>query len=256
MYSVEGKRIVVTGAARGIGLSAARALGTEGAAVVLMDITDGTAAAKEVSALGPQPASFVRCDISARIEVERAFERAHELMGGIDGLVNAAGIENHVPPEQITDEVWDRMLAINVTGTYLTNTVVFRYMKDRGGRILNFGSDAGLMNYFEAAHYSASKGAVMAWTRSVAAAWGKYKVTVNSIVPAVWTPMYDAHRAIYNAEELAAHDARMAAVIPIGGRLGDPDRDLAPVLVFMLSDGSRYMTGQIVSVNGGANGTR
>jgi len=256
MYSVEGRRIIVTGGAMGIGLSAMRALVAEGAHVVAMDVVDASTVVAEATAAGPGKAWFVPGDVSVRADVESAFARANEIMGGIDGLLNAAGIEDHYAPEDITDEVWDRMMAVNVSGTYLTNTAVFPYLKDNGGRIVNFGSDAGLINYVEAAHYSASKGAVMAWTRSVAGAWGKYGITVNSMVPAVWTPMYDRHRAHYNAEELAAHDAMMAGAVPIGGKLGDPDRDLAPMLVFMLSDASRFISAQIISVNGGVNGTR
>ena len=177
-------------------------------------------------------------------------------MGGLDGLVNAAGIERHVAPEDITDEQWQEMMSVNVTGTFLTNQVAFGYLVGAGGRILNFGSDAGLVNYPNAAHYSATKGAVMSWTRSVAAAWGRYGITVNSVVPAIWTPMYDDHRAVFDEQELATHDAAMAEVIAIGGKLGDPVRDLAPVLVFLLGDGARFITGQLISVNGGANGTR
>jgi NAD(P)-dependent dehydrogenase (short-subunit alcohol dehydrogenase family) len=81
-------------------------------------------------------------------------------------------------------------------------------------------------------------------------------IRVNSVVPAVWTPMYDEHRATMNAEDLAAHDAAVAAAVPLGGRLGDPARDLAPVLVFLIGDGARFITGQLISVNGGANPTR
>src|SRR3546814_8863599 len=86
-------------------------------------------------------------------------------------------------------------------------------MREQGGRILNFGSDAGLLAYPSAAHYSASKGAVTSWTRSIAASWGRYGITANTIVPAMWTPMYDEHRAQFTAEELVAHDAAMAQMI-------------------------------------------
>ena len=102
-----------------------------------------------------------------------------------------------------------------------------------------------------AAHYSAAKGAVMAWTRTVAQEWAPYGITVNAILPAIWTPMYDAHRARMTEEERALHDLQMQYAVPLGGRLGDPDRDLAPVLVFLAGDGARFITGQAIAVDGG-----
>lgn len=238
-------KIIVTGGAKGIGAAAIEAFISEGAEVVSLDIAASVNKEKGVT--------YLQCDIANASAVKKAFAEAEQILGGLDGLVNCAGIEEHLKPEDIQLEQWQRMVDVNITGTFLTNQVAFEYLKNKGGCILNFGSDAGLLPYPTAAHYSASKGAVMAWTRSVSRAWGSYNVRVNSIVPAVWTPMYDAHRATLTAEELAAHDAAMAAVVSIGGRLGDPAKDLAPVLVFMLSEGARFITGQLISVNGGAN---
>ncbi len=256
--SLAGKRVIVTGGGRGIGAAMVGVLVEEGVDVASMDVTDdaGLAVVDAANCNGPGQANYRHCDVASRPDVEAAFAAAVDEMGGLDGLVNAAGIERHVAPEDITDEQWQEMMSVNVTGTFLTNQVAFGYLVGAGGRILNFGSDAGLVNYPNAAHYSATKGAVMSWTRSVAAAWGRYGITVNSVVPAIWTPMYDDHRAVFDEQELATHDAAMAEVIAIGGKLGDPVRDLAPVLVFLLGDGARFITGQLISVNGGANGTR
>jgi len=252
------KRIVVTGGSRGIGAALVSALVSEGAQVASIDITDdaGYAVALAANAKGPGRSDYYHCDISKRSDVAAAFLAATDKMGGLDGLVNAAGIEQQVVPEDIGDDAWQRLLAVNVTGTFITNQVAFHYLRQHGGRILNFGSDAGLVAYPGAAHYSASKGAVISWSRSVAAAWGRYGITVNSVVPAIWTPMYDEHRATLGEEELKAHDAGMARAIAIGGKLGDPVKDFAPVIVFLLSDGARFITGQIISVNGGINATR
>src|SRR3546814_16036650 len=84
-----------------------------------------------------------------------------------------------------------------------------------------------------------SKGAVTSWTRSIAASWGRYGITANTIVPAMWTPMYDEHRAQFTAEELVAHDAAMAQLIAIDGRLGNPSRDLVPLIIFLPGEGSQ-----------------
>jgi NAD(P)-dependent dehydrogenase (short-subunit alcohol dehydrogenase family) len=86
----------------------------------------------------------------------------------------------------------------------------------------------------------------------VAQEWARYGITVNQIVPAIWTPMYDAHRARMAEGERTIHDLAMQHVIPLGGRLGDPDRDLAPVMVFLASDAARFITGQAIAVDGGA----
>ena len=96
----------------------------------------------------------------------------------------------------------------------------------------------------------------MSWTRTAAAEWGGDNITVNALLPAMWTPMYEEFRSRMRPENLAAHDAAMAARVPLGGRLGDPDRDLGPVMVFLASDGSRFITGQLISVNGGLGSVR
>ena len=136
-------------------------------------------------------------------------------------------------------------------GTLYTNQAAFRHMQGHGGRIINFGSGAALRGQRGSAHYSASKAAVMAWTRTVAQEWASHGIRVNNVVPAIWTPMYDAHRARMSPQELAIHDMAMQHVIPLGGKLGDADADLAPVMVFLASDASRFITGQAIVVDGG-----
>jgi len=255
---LEGVRIIVTGGARGIGEATVRAYVAEGAHVASLDVLDdaGRAVVDEVGGKGPGRARYVHADIARRAEVDAAFDEAVGWLGGLDVLANVAGVERHGAAEELTDEEWDLVFDVNVKGTLHTNQAAFRAMRDHGGRILNFGSDAGLNPYPGGGHYSASKGAVMAWTRTAAVEWARYGITVNSVVPAIWTPMYDEYRARMSAEELATHDAAMAATVPLGGRLGDPVRDLAPVMVFLAGDGARFITGQIISVNGGLNTVR
>jgi NAD(P)-dependent dehydrogenase (short-subunit alcohol dehydrogenase family) len=212
----------------------------------------GQRQAGELSEKGPGKVKFYRCDVSVRSEVKDAFATAVADMGGLDALVHVAGVETGAKPEVETEEQWDHIFNINAKGTHITNQEAFPYLQEEGGRILNFGSGSGLHGDPDYAAYSASKGAVAAWTRSVAQAWGKYNITVNCVCPAVWTPMYDEHRARYSPEELREHDDLIARVVHIGGKLGDPDRDLAPVIVFLCSDDARYMTGQIFCIDGGA----
>lgn len=255
---LEGTRIVVTGGARGIGAAVVRAYAAEGARVASLDVLDddGRAAADAATRDGPGSAVYHHCDISRRSEVERAFSSVADDFGGLDVLANIAGVERTGAAEDITDETWDLIFDVNIRGTFLTNQAACRVMKDGGGRIINFGSDAALGPFPNGAAYSASKGAVHSWTRTVAHEWGRYGITANCVIPAMWTPMYDAHRARMSADELAAHDAMMAGLIPLGGRLGQPARDLAPLMVFLAGPGARFITGQIYSVNGGLSSVR
>jgi 3-oxoacyl-[acyl-carrier protein] reductase len=124
-------------------------------------------------------------------------------------------------------------------------------MKGAGGAIINFGSESGLTAEVNNAVYGASKAAVHTWTRSVAREWGRYGIRVNAVLPYVVTPMYASFRAALSPEALAAHDRSTADQIPLGGKFGDPTVDLAPVLVFLASEGSKFITGQLLPVDGG-----
>jgi NAD(P)-dependent dehydrogenase (short-subunit alcohol dehydrogenase family) len=253
------KKVIVTGASYGIGASIVKALAAEGALVASMARSAdlGEANAKELSAKGPGTVRFYRCDVSNRAQVKSAFAAAVKDMGGLDGLVHVAGVETKGYPEDETDENWDYQFNINAKGTFLANQAAFPYLKERGGRILNFGSGAGITpNMPEIAAYSASKAAVHTWTRAIAQAWGRYNITANIICPAVWSPMYEEHRSRYTAEELRVHDEQMARIVHIGGKLGDPDRDLTPMIIFLLGDGARFLTGQTYCIDGGATKVR
>jgi|UniRef100_B0T5N1 NAD(P)-dependent dehydrogenase (short-subunit alcohol dehydrogenase family) len=244
-----GKRIIVTGAARGIGASAARALAAAGATVTGLDIT--MTSVETPAPKGPGRLIHGVCDVSSRPSTTAAVEQAVAEMGGLDALIHVAGLQRYTPAEEITDEEWDLVLGVNAKGTMITNQAAFPHLKDRGGRIVNFASAAGAMGLRGCAHYAASKGAVLAWTRTIAQEWGRYGISANAVAPGMWTPMYDTTRSGMSPEQLEAHDRGMAMMIPLGGRLGDPDTDMAPVLVFLASDASRFITGQTLAVDGG-----
>jgi NAD(P)-dependent dehydrogenase (short-subunit alcohol dehydrogenase family) len=250
---LDGVRVIVTGGASGMGAGIVGAYGAHGAHVISVDIQAGPGMeiAEKATAAGPGWARFTEGDVSDKSSVDAAFAAATTALGGLDVLVHAAGIAPGAPAESIAVEDWDNVFAVNARGTFLTNQAAFRSLREGGGRIINFASSAGVAGLPNKAHYSASKGAVVAWTRTVAKEWGKYGITVNMIAPAISTPMYARTRSLMTAEQLAALDATLKAEMPIDGRLGEIDRDLVPMMVFLAGPGARFMTGQIFSVDGG-----
>jgi NAD(P)-dependent dehydrogenase (short-subunit alcohol dehydrogenase family) len=246
---LEGKRIVVTGGASGIAAATVRAYAREGAVVWSLDVADDRG--RQVAADAGPAVTYRHCDVARRDQVFATIDEAARAMGGLDVLAHVAAIERGTPAEDIPDAEWDLVFDVNVKGTVYTNQAAFPHLRERGGVIVNFGSGAGIRGQRGSAHYSASKAAVMAWTRTVAQEWATHGIRVNSVVPAIWTPMYDEYRSRMSDQERAIHDMAMAHVIPLGGRLGDPDRDAAPVMVFLASDASRFVTGQAIPVDGG-----
>ena len=258
---LSGKRIIVTGGAQGIGEGLVRYFAREGGSVVSLDVKDelghevASAAAKE----GHGTATYMHCDISRRAEVFSVFDAAAEQLGGLDALVNVAAVSRHQDTADITEEDWDWVFGINMKGTLFTNQAAFHHLKARGGRILNFSSAAGLIAYARQSDYNpsyaASKAGILGFTRAVAYEWGKYGITVNAICPAMRTPMVEAAIAGKTPEERAEFERRRRANVAIAGP-GETERDLAPFLAFMIGDGSRFISGQTLSVNGGAVLTR
>lgn len=251
--SLSGKRIIVTGGSRGIGEAAVRGFVKQGARVYSLDIDEvlGAPLAKQINNAGPGSATYLKCDISDRTSVDAAFDTAAAAMGGLDVLAHIAGVHRHAPTHQVPDETLSWIFAVNFNGTVFTNGAAYRHMEASGGSIINFGSESGLTAGIDNAVYGASKGAVHSWTRSVAREWGAKGIRVNAVLPYVVTPMYAAFRKALSPEDLAAHDRATAEQVPLGGKFGDPDTDLAPVLVFLADEGSRFITGQLIPVDGG-----
>jgi NAD(P)-dependent dehydrogenase (short-subunit alcohol dehydrogenase family) len=252
MAALKGKRIIVTGGASGMGAAVVQAYARAGARLVSFTRNDpGTSVLTALSEEERSRITIIHCDVSNPSMVEATVAEAMGLLDGLDGLVNCAGIAPGAPAEQITPEAWDEVFAINVRGTFLTNKAAFPHLKDRGGFILNFASSTGVTGLAGKAHYAASKGAVLAWTRTVAREWGSYGIRVNAIAPVIWTPMYEKTRSLMTPEKRAAHDADMAKLVAIGGRAGDPERDFAPYMIFLAGEGARFITGQTIKIDGG-----
>ena len=219
-------------------------IASEGANVVSLDANEalGAKVAEQANSQGPGNATFLRCDVSVRHQVDTAIDAAVEQLGGLDVLAHIAGVHRHAPTHNVPDETLAWIFAINVNGTIYTNGAAYRHLEASGGVIINFGSESGLTAEVNNAVYGASKAAVHTWTRSVAREWGAKGIRVNAVLPYVVTPMYAEFRAALSPDDLAIHDRATAEQIPLGGKFGDPETDLAPVLVFLASDASRFIT--------------
>ena len=171
---------------------------------------------------------------------------------GLDVLLHAAGLWQPGIPGQITGEDIDLLVDTNLRATIFTNQAAYSVMrKDGGGRIINFGSGEAVMGSPISALYAATKGAVSAWTRSVARAWAAEKISAIALAPAVQTPGADRLREFLGPAAAEFIDQEIKKTIPLGGALGDPVDDLGPTLVFLCSEGSRFITGQLIAIDGG-----
>jgi 3-oxoacyl-[acyl-carrier protein] reductase len=242
--SLAGRRILITGGATGIGAAAVRVLHAAGAR--LAATFHKTDPADDLPAV-----TWLQCDVRDADSVNAAFGSAVQELGGLDVLVNAAGLWQPGVPGSITSDEIDFLLETNVKATILTNQAAHAVMRESGGQIINFGSAEAVMGSPIAAVYAATKGAVQAWTRSAAKAWGADRVTVNALAPAVQTPGADRLRNFLGPDAAAFIDQQMKLSIPLGGNLGDPARDLGPVLVFLAGEGAGFITGQLIPVDGG-----
>jgi NAD(P)-dependent dehydrogenase (short-subunit alcohol dehydrogenase family) len=236
---------IVTGSARGLGRAIAFALGGEGSRVVIVDInpTQGEEVVREIEELGVE-AIFVRADVSQRADVDRMVEATLNRFNTIDILVNNAGIHDAAPFVEETEELWQRMFAVNVMGTVLpSQAVVPEMLRRKRGKIVNISSKAAVVGEPYHAAYSASKGAILALTRAMAIELAPYHITVNAVCPGpTYTDMLLGATDAADREELTA-------IAPLG-RLGKPE-DIASAVLYLASEESDWCTGQALSVDGG-----
>jgi 3-oxoacyl-[acyl-carrier protein] reductase len=247
MKDLAGKTAIVTGAGQGIGRAVAKGLAGFGARVVVAELVEanGKQTAEEIRAVGGA-ALAVSTDVSKEASVRNLLEETLREFGRIDILVNNAAIFPASSVAEMTAAEWEQVLRTNLTGTFLCARAVMPILKrQRCGRIINFTSGRALQGSKHGAHYAASKGGIIGFTKSLALELAPYGITVNAICPgAIDTPQPKAHVA--SEEEFYAK----AKKIPLG-RVGQPE-DLVGPVAFLASDWSSYITGQMLLVNGGS----
>jgi 2-hydroxycyclohexanecarboxyl-CoA dehydrogenase len=256
MGRLAGKVAIITGAGRGIGRAIALAYAAEGATVVASSRSAGPVE-DLVATIGSAGGTAVAltCDVGDRAQVNEMVAQTVERFGQVDVLVNnAQGFGTATQPtgspglirlEDHPEDVWDHTFQTGLKGTLYCMQAVFPHMRERGGKIINFGSGNGVGAMPGTAAYNAAKEAIRSLTRTGAAEWGRYGICVNVLVPTIVTDS-----AIDFFEQRPGIEDKLVKAIPLR-RMGDVNRDIGPVAVFLASSDSDYVTGQTLHVDGG-----
>lgn len=239
---------LVTGAAAGIGAACAKRLAQDGIAVGVLDLDEARCAdtVAAITAAGGK-AIALGADVSNRAQVRAAVEKLRDAMGPVTILVNNAGVTDFTPFEELTDERWDFIYAVNVRGPFILTQEILPDMKAaHWGRIVNISSSSAQTGAINMIPYSSSKGAIVTMTRSMAQEFGPYGITVNNIPPGsvMNTIMSEANR-----ERFQIPTEVLLNTIPVR-RLGEPE-DIANACAWLCHEASGYVTGQTIGVNGG-----
>jgi NAD(P)-dependent dehydrogenase (short-subunit alcohol dehydrogenase family) len=250
MERLKGKVAVVTGAALGIGCATAMRMAEEGASVALLDLNEeGRALAANLTGRGLN-GRFWPLDVSREAMVASVLDEVAGHFGRIDILVNNAGVAGaDKPTDQITEEEWDWVQAINVKGVFFCTKHAIRHLrKAGGGSIVNLSSIYGLVSAPDVPPYHASKGAVRLMTKTDALLYAPDRIRVNSVHPGfIWTPMVEGFLAAQG--EVETGKPAVAALHPLG-HMGEPD-DIAWACVYLASDEAKFVTGAELVVDGG-----
>lgn len=242
---LKNKVAIITGAASGLGLADARLFAIEGASVILTDITDdaGQALADDLNAKGHR-ALFVRHNVTDPSEWEEVTRVAISHFGHIDILVNNAGISGSAVPDVTEIDLFDRLIAVNLRGTFLGIRAVVPHMVAAGGSIINISSICSHVGT-PGVHvgYHASKGGIRSLTKAAAAEFGPMKIRVNSIHPGAMPPMRD--------RQLSSHAARDKIIARVPMRRVGEVEDVSHAVLFLASDESSYISGAELTVDGG-----
>lgn len=244
---LQGKKILVTGAARGLGRDFAQAIAEAGAQVVMADILTDLVK-QEAQTLQTQGLNVaaVQIDLADAQSIENAVQFAAEHLGGIDGLVNCAALATNVGGKNLMDydaDLWDRVMSINVKGTWLVTKACVPYLKQsEAGKIINVASDTALWGAPNLMAYVASKGALVAMTRSMARELGEFNICINTLSPGL---------TLVEATEYVPQERHDLYVNGRAIQRQQLPQDLNGTALYLLSDLSSFVTGQNIPVNGG-----
>jgi len=248
---LKGNVAIVTGGGRGIGRAIALALARDGAPVAVLDVVRESAEAvcREVEAVGVQGLALT-ADLMKRAEVERAIEATVAKLGQLDIVVNNAGWDRMQPFLDSDEATWDRIIGINYKGLLYVCKAALPHMVKRGagGRVINIASDAGRVGSSNEAVYAGTKGAIIAFGKTLAREMARHKITVNTVCPGITeTALLQGMRE--ESERNARVIEAIGRTIPLG-RIGEPE-DIAGAVTFLASSAASYITGQTLSVSGG-----
>ena len=251
LFDLRGKTALVTGGSRGLGLQMAQALGEAGARLMLISrkADDLEAAVAGLQATGID-ARWIAADCALEADIRRLGDETLQRMGSVDILVNNAGAAWGAPAEDHPVAAWDKVMNLNIRGYFILSQHIAKHcmIARKSGRIINVASITGLGGNppdIQTIAYNTSKGAVVNFTRALAAEWGKYNITVNSICPGFFpSRMTEGAFRELGAETLASHAPLL--------RLGD-DEDLKGITLLYASDAGKHITGQWLAVDGGVS---
>jgi NAD(P)-dependent dehydrogenase (short-subunit alcohol dehydrogenase family) len=244
---LQDKVAIVTGAGQGIGRGIALAFAKEGAKVVIAEINAETAknVSEEVHGFGKEALDVV-CDVGNEEQVQGMVNQAVARFGPIDILVNNA--QGYVPMrgvEDVEEKHWDKSLRTGLKATWYCCKAVFPYMKVRGGKIINFASAAAILGMEGMVTYNATKEAIRGFTRTAAMEWGRHNINVNVICPSAMTP-----QMIWRQQNFPEEHEKQVESVALH-RVGDPEKDIGRVAVFLASEDSDFITGHTFMVDGG-----
>lgn len=244
---LQGKKVLVTGAARGLGRDFAQAIAEAGAQVVMADILDDLVQ-KEAIELQQRglKVKAVKIDLADAVSIQQAVEQAVKYLGGIDGLVNCAALATNVGGKSLMDydaDLWDRVMNINVKGTWLVTKSCVPFLKQAdAGKVINVASDTALWGAPNLMAYVASKGALVAMTRSMARELGQFNICINTLSPGL---------TLVEATEYVPQERHDLYVNGRAIQRQQLPQDLNGTALYLLSDLSSFVTGQNIPVNGG-----
>lgn len=244
---LQGKKVLVTGAARGLGRDFAQAIAEAGAQVVMADILDDRV--QEVAIEFQQrglKVEAVKIDLADAVSIQQAVEQAVKYLGGLDGLVNCAALATNVGGKSLMDydaDLWDRVMNINVKGTWLVTKACVPFLKQAdAGKVINVASDTALWGAPNLMAYVASKGALVAMTRSMARELGQFNICINTLSPGL---------TLVEATEYVPQERHDLYVNGRAIQRQQLPQDLNGTALYLLSDLSSFVTGQNIPVNGG-----